>query len=119
MNNLLDLVQYYGQEAYKPDNIPGQSESAERSWFLKFSGVHLPWGSTQEVVPIRIMQDPKPESMRFWEKAEKEKVIKINNGTYVALPLEGVELHQKYDQESFRYAQLPFFSQFWLFMRGV
>ncbi|MCO7574379.1 hypothetical protein NJH78_30760 [Pseudomonas chlororaphis] len=64
------------------------------------------------------MQDPKPESMRFWEKAEKEKLIKINNGTYVALPLEGVELHQKYDQERFRYAQLPFCSQFWLFMRG-
>ncbi|MCE4055151.1 hypothetical protein [Pseudomonas sp. Au-Pse12] len=65
------------------------------------------------------MQDPKPESMRFWEKAEKEKIIKKSNGTYVSPPLEGVELHQRYDQEKFRYAQLPFRSQFWLLMNSA
>ncbi|MCO7613722.1 hypothetical protein C3L29_011030 [Pseudomonas sp. MWU12-2534b] len=64
------------------------------------------------------MQDPKPSSMRFWEAAEKEKNKKKANGTYIPAIFEGVELHQKYDQERYRFAQLPFRSQFWLFMQG-
>ncbi|WP_082729306.1 hypothetical protein [Pseudomonas sp. St29] len=62
------------------------------------------------------MQDPKPSSMRFWEAAEKEKNEKKANVTYIPAIFEGVELHQKYDQERYRFAQLPFQSQFWLFI---
>ncbi|WP_201017199.1 hypothetical protein [Pseudomonas cichorii] len=62
------------------------------------------------------MEDPTPKSMRFWEQAEEEKREQKAAGTYVPAPFEGVELHQKYDQERFRFAQLPFRSQFWLLM---
>lgn len=118
-NTMSDLVAsgtYYAQKAYSSRHIPDQSASVEQSWLLKFSGVRLPWGNTQEVVPSGIMQDPKPESMRFWENAEKQKAVKKADGTYVSAPLEEAELHQKYDQESFRYAQLPFCSQVWLLL---
>lgn len=106
----------YGEVAYNSKNIPVQSASLERSWLLKFSGTRLPWGNTQDVAPDIIMEDPTPDDMRFAEKFRKNKEEKKGNGTYVPAPLEGVELHQRYDQESFRYAQLPFGSQFWLFM---
>ncbi|BAV77935.1 hypothetical protein PCAU_5726 [Pseudomonas chlororaphis subsp. aurantiaca] len=107
---------YYGSEAYRPDQIPEQAVSTERGWIIKLSGTRLPWGNTQDVTPDHIMEDPTPESMRFWEAAKKEKEEEKANGTYVPAPFEGVELHQKYDHEHFRFAQLPFRSQFWLFM---
>ena len=117
MNDLAGLARYYWQEAYSSENIPDKSKPAEQNWLLEFSGVRLPWGGAQEVIPSRLMQAPNPKSMRFWESVEREKAEKKADGTYVSAPLEGMELHQKYDQERFRYAQLPFRSQFWLFMQ--
>ena len=54
--------------------------------------------------------------MRFWENTEKEKEKEKSEGTYTPKLFEGVDLHQKYDQERFRFAQLPFTSQFWIFL---
>ncbi|MDP9529396.1 hypothetical protein Q7L59_24275 [Pseudomonas protegens] len=118
MNKAIETLPYYEPTAYSPSDIPDQPTPIEQSWLLRFSGGRLPWGNTQHVVPSRIMQDPKPSSMRFWEAAEKEKNKKKANGTYIPAIFEGVELHQKYDQERYRFAQLPFRSQFWLFMQG-
>ncbi|WP_353844185.1 hypothetical protein [Pseudomonas sp. SK3(2021)] len=108
---------YYGSEAYRLDRIPEQTASTERGWLSKFSGTRLPWGDTQEVAPDSIMEDPKPESMRFWEQSEKEKAEMKANGTYVPRPLEHIDLHHKYDHERFRFAKLPFRSQFWLSLK--
>ncbi|KTC02135.1 hypothetical protein [Pseudomonas syringae] len=52
--------------------------------------------------------------MRFWEEVAKEKEAKKANGTYVPAIFEGVDLHNKCDNECFRFAPLPFTSQFWL-----
>ncbi len=54
--------------------------------------------------------------MKFWEESELEKTIDKANGTYVAPIFEHVELHQKYDQEHFKFAQLPLYSQIWVYM---
>ncbi|BAV77933.1 hypothetical protein PCAU_5724 [Pseudomonas chlororaphis subsp. aurantiaca] len=110
---------YYGPDAYRPDQIPEQAVSTERGWLSKFSGTRLPWGNTQEVAPDSIMEDPTPDDMRFSEQIKKEKEEKKANGTYIPVPFEGVELHQKYDHEYFRFAKFPFRSQFWLYMKGV
>ncbi|AZC33975.1 hypothetical protein C4K38_6060 [Pseudomonas chlororaphis subsp. piscium] len=110
---------YYGSDAYRLDRVPEQTASTERGWLSKFSGTRLPWGNTQEVAPDSIMEDPKPESMRFWEQWEKEKAEMKANDTYVPRPLEHIDLHYKYDHERFRFAQLPFRSQFWLYMKGI
>lgn len=108
---------YYSHEAYRSDRIPLQAGSEKRSVLHKFTGTRLPWGYTQDVVPDNIMEDPKPESMRFWEQCEKEKAEMKANGKYVPRPFEDVELHCRYDHERFRFAQLPFRSQFWLSLR--
>ncbi|WP_096375693.1 hypothetical protein [Pseudomonas chlororaphis] len=63
------------------------------------------------------MEDPKPKSMRFWEQSEKEKAEMKASGTYVPRPLEHIDLHYKYDHERFRFAKLPFRSQFWLSLK--
>ncbi|MGN2432042.1 hypothetical protein [Pseudomonas syringae] len=63
------------------------------------------------------MKSPSPESMRFWQKAQKEKIKQKADGTYVPAIFEEAELHQHYDQERFRFAQLPFRSQAWLFVQ--
>ncbi|WP_347903507.1 hypothetical protein [Pseudomonas purpurea] len=107
---------HYGITTYCPADIPDQAESAERSWFSKFSGTRLPWGNTQDVAPSCIMEDPTPDDMRFWEQVKKEKEEKKANGTYVPPTFEGVELHQKYDHERFRLAQLPISSKLWIYL---
>ncbi|EGH13234.1 hypothetical protein PSYMP_23776, partial [Pseudomonas amygdali pv. morsprunorum str. M302280] len=54
--------------------------------------------------------------MKFWEKSALEKTKNKANGTYVAPIFEHVELHQKYDHEHFKLAQLPLYSQMWVYM---
>lgn len=109
---------YYGHDAYDSRRIPNQAYAPSRSFLNKTIGFRLPWGNTQEVAPIRIMEDPTPEKMRFWEDYEREKNDMKANGTYVPRPLEHLDLHIKHDHEVIRHAQLPFRSQFWLFLRG-
>ncbi|QNH80686.1 hypothetical protein GGD92_22410 [Pseudomonas protegens] len=63
------------------------------------------------------MRHPSPHGLRAYEKALREREEKIAQGTYTPAPFENIETHEKYDQERFRFAQLPFRSQFWLFMQ--
>ncbi|MEE4917023.1 hypothetical protein V2K41_22350, partial [Pseudomonas alliivorans] len=60
------------------------------------------------------MEQSTPTSMRFLENTAKENEKQKAEGTYTRKLFEDVELHQKYDQEHFRFAQLPFTSQLWL-----
>ncbi|WP_164454493.1 hypothetical protein [Pseudomonas viridiflava] len=62
------------------------------------------------------MEQSSPASMRFWEETEIEREKQKSHGAYIPRMFEGIELHQKYDQERFRFAQLPLKSQIWLFM---
>ncbi|KPW48763.1 hypothetical protein ALO95_03017 [Pseudomonas syringae pv. antirrhini] len=76
----------------------------------------MAWGHTQAVVPDSILDEPTPAEMRFWEKFRQEKQERTNSGAYVPAPFEGVNLHQKYDQECMRFAQLPAYSKFWIYI---
>nr|WP_241089117.1 hypothetical protein [Pseudomonas viridiflava] len=106
---------YYGSQAYKLDAIPEQKPCLRHKSFGSTS-VRLPWGSTQQVASDGIIRQSNPKSMRFWEDVAKEKERQKVEGTYTSKLFEGIELHQKYDQERFRFAQLPLKSQIWLFM---
>ncbi|WP_242487246.1 hypothetical protein [Pseudomonas sp. TH15] len=64
---------YYAQNAYDSRQIPNQADASRRSFLHKTIGCRLPWGNTQEVVPIRILEDPTPETMRFWKDHERKK----------------------------------------------
>ena len=113
----LEPQSYYAHDAFNPSRIPKQEDALPRSFLHKMTGSRLPWGSTKEVAPIRIMEDPTPENMRFWEDQKRKKNEMKANGTYVPRPLEHLELHFKHDHEVIRHAQLPFRSQFWLFLK--
>ncbi|MBP5127102.1 hypothetical protein [Pseudomonas protegens] len=73
MNKAIETLPYYGPTAYSPSDVPDQPTPIEQSWLLKFSGVRLPWGNTQDVAPDSIMEDPTPDDMRFAEKLRKDK----------------------------------------------
>ena len=50
---------YYGPQAYRPDQIPPQRRQIEdrnRSWFNKKLDMRLPWGNTQEVAPFSLQR---------------------------------------------------------------
>nr|WP_241150548.1 hypothetical protein [Pseudomonas viridiflava] len=113
MNKIKRDQPYYGSQAYKLDAIPEQKPGLRHKSFGSTS-VRLPWGSTQQVESDEIMGQSNPKRMRFWEDVAKEK--EKSEGTYTPKLFEGVDLHQKYDQECFRFAKLPFTSQFWLFL---
>ncbi|WP_443192108.1 hypothetical protein [Pseudomonas indica] len=109
---------FYASTAYNPASIPDQPPSVERSWIKRFAKVRLPWGNTQDVAPERIFCDPTPSSLRFWETVEKERLEQKAQGTYVPPLFEGMDLHQKYDHEYFRYALLSNRSHFWMILLG-
>ena len=106
---------YYGIQSYRSDSALKQRPCSRKSSF-GCTSARLPWGLTQQITPDAIMNLTSPDSLRFWERQEKEKVEGLTNGTYKPKLFENVELHQKYDQEYFRFAKLPFTSQFWLFL---
>lgn len=61
---------YYGPMAYRPDQIPDQppqTEDHHRSWLTRRTSIRLPWGHTQEVVPLRIFERDNPTQMRRME----------------------------------------------------
>ncbi|WP_158704655.1 hypothetical protein [Ectopseudomonas mendocina] len=43
------MTETYAPTAYRPDRIPRQQPSAERSWLGKFAKMRLPWGNTQKL----------------------------------------------------------------------
>ncbi|KPX29970.1 Uncharacterized protein ALO77_01249 [Pseudomonas coronafaciens pv. garcae] len=62
---------------------------------------------------MKLFEESTPESMKLWEEVAKEKKKKAN-GPHVPAIFEGVNLHNKCDHERFKFAPLPFTSQFWL-----
>ncbi|MGN2411359.1 hypothetical protein [Pseudomonas syringae] len=53
--------------------------------------------------------------MRLEEKLNERKREKIDDDASPPSPFEGVDLHQKYDHERLRFAQLPMNSQIWIY----
>ncbi|WP_408003790.1 hypothetical protein [Pseudomonas triticifolii] len=54
--------------------------------------------------------------MRSQEEIAKEKEKQKVEGAYTAELFEDVELHSRYDHERFKFSQLPFTSQLWLYI---
>lgn len=75
----------------------------------------MAWGHTKAVVPDSILDEPTPAEMRFWKKIRQEKQESTNSGAYVPATFEGVNLHQNYDHERLRFAQLPMNSKIWIY----
>ena len=104
MNSNSDHLPYYAPTAYRPDRIPNQPPSAERSWLKRFGKKRLPWGGTIEIAPDELMQRRGPSNLRFREKMRKEREEKLAAGTYVPAPYEHVDFHDRHNHERFRFS---------------
>jgi hypothetical protein len=104
----------YAPTAYRPDRIPRQQPSAERSWLGKFAKMRLPWGNTQELAPAKFFHQDTPEDLRLGEQVRAEDEAKKANGTYEPRITEIVDFHYVYDHQRHRFAQLAIGGRFWM-----
>src|SRR5690554_193911 len=103
----------YAPTAYRPDRIPAQLPSSERSWLKKMGRVRLPWGNTQELAPARFFYKDSPERLRIREQVEREDAEQKANGTYKPRITETEDFHHIYDHQRYRFAQLSAGGRFW------
>ena len=111
-------IPYYAPTAYRPDKIPDQLPSAERSWLKRFGKRRLPWGYTLDIAPDDFLRERSPDKLRFQEQMFKERDEKMAAGTYVPAPYEHVDFHDRHDHQRFRFSLWSARSQFWLFLYG-
>lgn len=104
----------YAPTAYRPDRIPAQLPSSERSWLKKMGRVRLPWGNTQELAPARFFYKDSPDRLRIREQVEREDAEQKANGTYKPRITETEDFHHIYDHQRYRFAQLSTGGRFWM-----
>src|SRR5690554_8229051 len=104
----------YAPTAYRPDRIPAQLPSSERSWLKKMGRIRLPWGNTQELAPVRLFHKDSPDRLRIREQVEREDAEQKANGTYKPRITETGDFHHIYDHQRYRFAQLSVGGRFWM-----
>ncbi|WP_277374073.1 hypothetical protein [Pseudomonas sp. AA-38] len=110
---------FYSPEAYHPERIPNQPPAEKQPWLRRFGSMRLPWGSTQDMVPIRVLNHFQPSELRAEEAMKKDKAEQLGKGTYVPKLLEHLDLHARLDNEKIRHAQLPASSKIWIYMQII
>ncbi|WP_375176265.1 hypothetical protein [Marinobacter mobilis] len=67
-----DGMNYYGPNAYTPESIPPQPDKTEelhRNWESKLGvWMRLPWGGTEEIVPLTTLNLATPQDLRRAER---------------------------------------------------
>lgn len=104
----------YTPTVYRPDRIPEQPPSTERSWLKKLGRVRLPWGNTQELAPAKFFHKDSPKRLRIREQVEREDAEKKANGTYKPRITETEDFHYIHDHQRYRFAQLSVGGRFWM-----
>jgi hypothetical protein len=107
------MTDTYAPTAYRPDRIPQQQPSAERSWLGKFAKMRLPWGNTQELAPAKFFYQDTPEDLQLGEQVKAEDETKKANGTYEPRITETMDFHYVHDHQRHRFAQLAIGGRFW------
>jgi hypothetical protein len=99
----------YGPNAYDSTCIPDQPPQVRRH--TGALSQRLPWGSTQDILPIGFIGGVAPEALKRDEDLEQ------SQPEYMALL--DRQLDSRFNHESFRYAPLQGVTQFWLYMFGL
>jgi hypothetical protein len=63
---------HYSSSAYHPARIPNQPASAKRGWLKRFGNSRLPWGQTQDIVPVGMLSGTTPADLRAIGQYEEE-----------------------------------------------
>jgi len=92
---------YYSPRAYRPDalpDLPDQEGDANRSKLGRTGSIRLPWGNTQEVVPVSILSHPSPRMMRKFEREGGDLLARLGKE----------DIAGKMDHECLRFVRLAF-----------
>lgn len=108
---------FYNSGAYNSEQMPDQPQAEKQPWLRRFGSVRLPWGSTQDLIPIDVLNNSQPSELRLVEAVKKEKARQLERGTYIPKLLEHLDLHTRLDHEKIRHAQLPASSKFWIYLK--
>ena len=108
---------FYSPGAYCQEHVPDQPPAIKQPWLRRFGSMRLPWGKTQDLVPIDVLNNGKPSELRLVEAVKKEKEEQLEKGTYVPKLLEHLDLHACLDNEKIRHAQLPASSKLWIYLK--
>ncbi|RHW19515.1 hypothetical protein, partial [Pseudomonas jilinensis] len=105
----MDSSTVYGPNAYDSTRIPDQPPQVRRH--IGALSERLPWGDTQDILPIGFVGGVAPEALKRDEELEQ------SQPEYTELL--DRQLDSRFNHESFRYAPLQGGTQFWLYMFGL
>ncbi|BAP78027.1 hypothetical protein MT1_0850 [Pseudomonas sp. MT-1] len=108
------MTAHYSPSAYQPARIPVQPAPARRSWLFRFGSSRLPWGHTEDIVPLSMLRQSTPAGLRANEKYKQNVAAGLRQEEKFAQR----DYHQINDQERIRYAPFSKRTTFWFYLWG-
>jgi len=108
------MTAHYSPSAYQPARIPDQPAPAKRSWLFRFGSSRLPWGYTEDIVPLSMLRQSPPERLRAHEKYKQDLAAGVRQEEKFAQR----DYHQINDHERIRYAPFSKSTTFWFYLWG-
>ncbi|MCQ4253871.1 hypothetical protein [Stutzerimonas stutzeri] len=108
------MTAHYSPTAYQPARIPDQPAAVKRSWLFRFGNSRLPWGHTEDIVPLSMLRQSKPAGLRTHEKYKQDVAAGLRQEEKFAQR----DYHQINDHERIRYAPFSKRTTFWFYLLG-
>ncbi len=108
------MTAHYSPSAYQPARIPAQPAPARRSWLFRFGSSRLPWGHTEDIVPLSMLRQSTPAGLRANEKYKQNVAAGLRQEEKFAQR----DYHQINDHERIRYAPFSKRTTFWFYLWG-
>jgi len=108
------MTAHYSPSAYQPARIPDQPAAAKRSWLFRFGNSRLPWGHTEDIVPLSMQRQSTPAGLRAQEKYQQDVAAGLRQEEKFAQR----DYHQINDHERIRYAPFSKRTTFWFYLWG-
>jgi len=108
------MTAHYSPSAYQPARIPDQPAAVKRSWLFRFGSSRLPWGHTEDIVPLSMLRQSTPTGLRTQEKYQQDVAAGLRQEEKFAQR----DYHQINDHERIRYAPFSKRTTFWFYLLG-
>jgi len=108
------MTAHYSPSAYQPARIPDQPAAVKRSWLFRFGSSRLPWGHTEDIVPLSMLRQSTPAGLRAQEKYQQDVAAGLRQEEKFAQR----DYHHINDHERIRYAPFSKSTTFWFYLWG-
>ena len=109
------MTAHYSPSAYQSARIPDQPAAVKRSWLFRFGSSRLPWGHTEDIVPLSMLRQSTPAGLRAQEKYQQDVAAGLRQEEKFAQR----DYHQINDHERIRYAPFSKRTTFWFYLLGA